>query len=95
MSDNKAIAWQADVYGQQENDLFLAREADYLLGTDGRWLGEMDSAYRHHGDDYANEVQEVVALIENALFDAGYMVEWDNGVHIYRESDYAHYTEDN
>jgi len=84
MCDNRAIAWQSDVYGQQENDLFLAREADYLLGTGGRWWGEMDSAYRHHGDDYAEDAQEVVALIENALFDAGYTVEWDNGVHIYK-----------
>lgn len=33
MCDHRAIAWQSDVYGQQENDLFLAREADSLLGT--------------------------------------------------------------
>lgn len=42
----------------------------------------MNGAYEH--DDYTNDVQEVVTLIENELSDAGYMVEWDNGVHIYK-----------
>lgn len=79
---SKVVSWQSDVHGQYANDLFFAREADHLLGTGGKWWAEMDSAYRHDGGE---EVQEVVALIENALFEAGYTVEWDNGVHIYKD----------
>lgn len=73
------VAYQTDVFGQAENDRFLAREADGIMKTGTLW---QDALRGVEGSEYADQV---LYNIESALNDLGYTVERNNGVYIYRD----------
>lgn len=74
--DGELIAYQDDVHGQASNDLFLAQQADRLLGTVSYWQDEVANA-PEFGHDITTEIADALAEI-------GVVVIWDNGVLIYQ-----------
>lgn len=82
----EAIAWQADVYGQRVNDMFLARFCDeheipVLPPSVWRTWMAMVSNYYDVPDEYMDSPTDDM---EKALDERGYQVVWDGGVHIYQ-----------
>lgn len=76
MNPAHLIAWQSDVFGQAANDRFLAEHADQLMGTGTLWQDIVANTPEYGYDPTQN--------IADALADAGYSVDWDNGVYIYK-----------
>lgn len=84
----EAVAFQTDVYGQRENDLFVARFADSLLADGGGWAEAELSQIHRLSDDEATDASEFVdELAQTVLYNNGYTLQWDNGAFIYRTAD--------
>lgn len=73
-----AVAFQSDTFGQRENDLFLARFADKV--NPQNWEQETNDSY----DGEWNTADIMSFEVEESLISAGYRVERDGGVFIYK-----------
>lgn len=83
---NEPEAFQTDVFGQQENDLFLAQFADDHgvpvpadLSRFFRWTDLVGDWYEHPERYLTGATDE----LEDAMSDAGWVVVWDAGCFIY------------